>query len=42
MKFEFGESFTKDKLKNRYKTSKKTYENMKAMLNISGFGCDDT
>ena len=38
MKSEFGESFTEDKLKNRFKTLKKTYANMKAMLDLSGFG----
>ncbi|RWR87796.1 Myb/SANT-like domain-containing protein [Cinnamomum micranthum f. kanehirae] len=43
MKSEFGESiFTKDMLKNRFKTLKKTYANMKAMLDLSGFGWDDT
>ncbi|RWR92047.1 putative nuclease HARBI1 [Cinnamomum micranthum f. kanehirae] len=42
MKSEFGESFTKDKLKNRFKTLKKTYASMKAMLDLSRFGWDDT
>ena len=37
-----GSFFSKDKLKNRFKTLKKTYGDLKAMLDLSGFGWDDT
>ena len=34
----FGDAFTKDKLKNKFKTLKKTYGIVKPMLDLSGFG----
>ena len=37
-----GAFFSKDKLKNRFKTLKKTYGDLKAMLDLSGFGWNDT
>ncbi|RWR92102.1 Myb/SANT-like domain-containing protein [Cinnamomum micranthum f. kanehirae] len=42
MKTQYGDFFSKDKLKNRFKTLKKTYGDLKAMLDLSGFGWDDT
>lgn len=42
MKSQFGDTSMKDKLKNRFKTLKKTYKIMKAMLDLSGLGWDDT
>ncbi|XXG77557.1 hypothetical protein AAC387_Pa08g1690 [Persea americana] len=41
MKTQYGDFFSKDKLKNRFKTLKKTYVDLKAMLDLSGFGWDD-
>ncbi|XXG79650.1 hypothetical protein AAC387_Pa09g0677 [Persea americana] len=41
MKTQYGDFFSKDKLKNRFKTLKKTYADLKAMLDLSGFGWDD-
>ena len=34
----YGASFSKDKLKNRFKTLEKAYSVMKTLLNLSGFG----
>ncbi|RWR90957.1 L10-interacting MYB domain-containing-like protein isoform X1 [Cinnamomum micranthum f. kanehirae] len=36
-----GPDFSKDKLKNRFKSYKKWYSAMKSMLNLSGFGWDE-
>lgn len=36
-----GPEFSKDKLKNRFKSYKKWYSAMKSMLNLSGFGWDE-
>ena len=33
--------FSKDKLKNRFRSYKKWYSAMKSMLNLSGFGWDE-
>lgn len=41
MKKQFGTDFTKDKLKNRFKTFKKWYKGMKTILNSNGFGWDE-
>ena len=42
MKTAHGAFFKRDKLKNRFKTLKKTYGDLKAMLDLSGFGWNDT
>lgn len=42
MKTRHGAFFSKDKLKNKFKTLKKTYGDLKVMLDLSGFGWDDT
>ncbi|RWR83447.1 putative nuclease HARBI1 [Cinnamomum micranthum f. kanehirae] len=36
-----GPEFSKDKLKNRFKSYEKWYSAMKSMLNLSGFGWDE-
>ena len=36
-----GPEFSKDKLKNKFKSYKKRYSAMKCMLNLSGFGWDE-
>lgn len=41
MKMLFGPDFHKDKLKNRCKTFKKWYREMKAMISLSGFSWDE-
>ncbi|XXG76611.1 hypothetical protein AAC387_Pa08g0921 [Persea americana] len=41
MKIAHGAFFSKDKLKNSFKTLKKTYGDLKAMLDLGGFGWDD-
>ena len=38
MHTEHGPEFSKDKLKNRFKSYKKWYSPMKSMLNLRGFG----
>eukprot|EP00268_Persea_americana_P003957 TRINITY_DN11224_c0_g4_i1.p1 TRINITY_DN11224_c0_g4~~TRINITY_DN11224_c0_g4_i1.p1 ORF type:complete len:294 (-),score=60.76 TRINITY_DN11224_c0_g4_i1:610-1491(-) len=41
MRSQFGDTFTKDKLKNRFKTLKRTYRIMKGLLDQSGFRWDN-
>lgn len=41
MKAHFGPKFKKDKLKNRRKTYRRWYNNVKQMLNLSGFGWNE-
>eukprot|EP00268_Persea_americana_P009977 TRINITY_DN1400_c2_g1_i1.p2 TRINITY_DN1400_c2_g1~~TRINITY_DN1400_c2_g1_i1.p2 ORF type:complete len:124 (+),score=13.76 TRINITY_DN1400_c2_g1_i1:1748-2119(+) len=36
-----GPEFSKDKMKNKFKSYKKWYSAMKSMLNLSGFGWDE-
>lgn len=40
MQTKYGPKFSKDKLKNRFKSLKKWYSSMKSMLNLNGFEWD--